>query len=117
MHEGRGTGNVKRLLARSDAALLEYLRGLLVARGIGAFVRNATNAGAAAGELTPLVAPPELWIGDDADYAAAQRVVERVLADLQRISGGPWRCPACGENIEAQFDACWRCGAPRPGGP
>ena len=22
-----------------------------------------------------------------------------------------WKCPKCGEEIEAQFDACWNCGA------
>lgn len=30
-------------------------------------------------------------------------------------SGGPWRCPECGEEIDAQFTDCWKCGTSRPG--
>ena len=26
----------------------------------------------------------------------------------------PWRCPGCGELVEGQFQACWKCGAPKP---
>ena len=26
-----------------------------------------------------------------------------------------WICPNCGERIEEQFDACWKCGAGREG--
>ena len=22
----------------------------------------------------------------------------------------PWRCPSCDEIVEAQFQACWKCG-------
>ena len=25
-----------------------------------------------------------------------------------------WRCPSCGEGLEGQFTACWKCGARRP---
>jgi hypothetical protein len=25
------------------------------------------------------------------------------------MNSGPWKCPTCGEEIEAQFDACWNC--------
>ena len=25
-----------------------------------------------------------------------------------------WTCPKCGEKLEEQFGACWRCAAPRP---
>jgi hypothetical protein len=28
-----------------------------------------------------------------------------------------WTCPGCGEEIEAQFTACWNCGAERPAPP
>ncbi len=28
---------------------------------------------------------------------------------------GQWTCPKCGEQIEKQFDSCWRCSTPRPG--
>ncbi|MHC4331384.1 MAG: DUF7577 domain-containing protein, partial [Planctomycetota bacterium] len=25
----------------------------------------------------------------------------------------PWTCPNCGEEVEAQFTNCWKCGANR----
>jgi len=27
--------------------------------------------------------------------------------------GAPWKCPKCGEMLESQFGACWKCGALR----
>lgn len=103
------------LLATTDTAMLEYLRAALAERGIAAFVRNPVNAGAAAGELPPAVAPPELWLVDDDDRAAAERLVSGVRAELQTPRGGPWRCPRCGERLEPQFAVCWACGTERPG--
>jgi predicted RNA-binding Zn-ribbon protein involved in translation (DUF1610 family) len=29
-------------------------------------------------------------------------------------SAASWACPGCGEQIEGQFDACWKCGGARP---
>src|SRR5215831_18019067 len=26
----------------------------------------------------------------------------------------PWQCPSCGEVVEAQFQACWKCGTAKP---
>lgn len=26
---------------------------------------------------------------------------------------GPWQCPKCGEQIDSQFDSCWRCSTQR----
>ncbi len=26
------------------------------------------------------------------------------------MSAETWNCPKCGEEVEAQFDACWKCG-------
>ena len=27
--------------------------------------------------------------------------------------GKPWKCPRCGEELESQFDTCWKCGTVR----
>ena len=27
-----------------------------------------------------------------------------------------WKCPSCGEQLEEQFDTCWKCGTNRDGG-
>ncbi len=105
--------NMKRLLASSDTVFLEYLRRLLVARDIGAFVRNPTNSGLAAGELSPAVAPPELWVTPE-DYGAAERILRETERAFATRAGSPWHCPRCGEALEPQFEVCWRCGAERP---
>lgn len=105
--------NMKRLLASSDTVFLEYLRRRLDARGIGAFVRNATNSGLAAGELSPAVAPPELWVVPE-DFDAAQRILRNIRTEFETRAGPPWHCPRCGEVLEPQFEVCWRCGTERP---
>ena len=28
-----------------------------------------------------------------------------------------WTCPKCGEQVEDQFDACWKCSTPKTGVP
>lgn len=104
---------MKRLLVSSDTVFLEYLRRLCAARGIGAFVRNATNAGLAAGEMAPVVVPPELWVTSE-DFEAARRILRDTEKAFAARSGPSWRCPRCGETLEPQFEVCWRCGTERP---
>jgi hypothetical protein len=104
---------MKTLLASRDTVFLEYLRRLLEARGIGAFVRNPTNSGLAAGELSPAVAQPELWVVEG-DFAAAERVLRATREAFAAREGSRWRCPRCGETLEPQFEVCWRCGTERP---
>jgi len=44
------------------------------------------------------------------DEAAARET----LADLNKESSAPnWTCPACGEQVEGNFDTCWNCGRDR----
>lgn len=46
----------------------------------------------------------------DADLAKAREI----LAETgEAPPGPPWICPACGEDSEAGFDACWNCGRSR----
>lgn len=104
---------MKRIYTTTDTALLEYVRSVLEDRGIGVFVRNPTNSGLAAGELTPAVAQPELWVLAEEDHAAAERLVSSTLESLRPVSTDPWVCPRCGEHLEAQFEVCWSCGQPR----
>jgi hypothetical protein len=48
--------------------------------------------------------------GDDAEWQPLSTVSE-FAADFRR--GQPWVCAKCGEKIEPQFDACWRCSTSR----
>ena len=64
---------------------------------------------AAAGELPVDVC--SVWITDDAQFARADELLRAFLTGslARRFSGEAWTC-ACGEKLEGQFTACWRCG-------
>lgn len=51
------------------------------------------------------------------DYDAARQIMDEQALDAAHPTpaAGHWTCPQCGEQIEAQFDLCWNCGAERPG--
>jgi Putative prokaryotic signal transducing protein len=84
---------------------VHHFRNVLEAHGIMAVVRNELLS-SAMGELPPAECQTELWV----PLADA----ERALAALNAVpEGKPWRCAACGEEIEPQFTQCWRCGAYR----
>lgn len=78
-----------------------------------------------------------LWRGAPGEMGASIRVrdedvdrAESLLEEFERVQREesrrafaeadaqqtPWQCPNCGETLEAQFGACWRCGTVRPGG-
>jgi hypothetical protein len=46
----------------------------------------------------------------DADLDKARDILAESGADP---AGPAWTCPACGEESEAGFDACWNCGRSR----
>jgi hypothetical protein len=48
---------------------------------------------------------------DRAREIAARFVAGEPLVDPKTYKS--WRCTACNELIEGQFDSCWKCGAQR----
>jgi hypothetical protein len=88
-----------------------HLKNLLEAEGIRCQIRNELLS-RLAGEIPFTECAPELWLLDARDLEPARRI----LADFGRapVPRAPWRCPDCGEALEGQFSACWRCGAARP---
>ena len=89
------------------------MESVLEAAGIACLVRNR-YLGGAIGELPINEAWPEIWVVDDRDQAAAERLIEAARAPAVEGGGDGWRCPGCGEAQEAQFSQCWRCGAEAP---
>jgi len=90
------------------------LAGLLKERleqeGIACMLRNE-ELFAAMGEIPFLELRPELWVLDDEVLPRARLLVEGWLAaDKDAV---PWICPQCGERLEGQFGACWKCGRER----
>jgi len=53
----------------------------------------------------------ELWIVNDEDLPRAAALVAEFLAGRRQATEkrAPWKCPACGQIIGAQFTECWNC--------
>lgn len=99
---------MKRIYSSHDGLFVEYLQRMLEDEGITTMQRNQYLSGGV-GELPPNECWPELWIANDTDFSQAQALVEASVKNLDDTRKD-WTCPACGEQIEGQFDACWNCG-------
>lgn len=100
---------MRRLAPAPNLAIATLWADVLCGAGIAVTVQRAF-ASSIAGEIPPDQALPELWLVDEAQQAAA----ERLLHELQHPVERRWACPGCGEIIEGPFDQCWRCGAAAP---
>lgn len=101
----------KLLTRRSTLIEAHHCANLLETAGIRTQVRNCFLAGAL-GEIPQVDAWPQVWIPASQDAEAALARIEEATRDLSRHSP-PWLCEGCGESIEPQFAACWRCGGAR----
>lgn len=87
------------------------LKERLEQEGIACLLRNV-DLFSALGEIPFLECLPELWVIDDEMYPRARMLLKGWM-DLDEATRQEWICPACGENLEGQFDACWKCGRQR----
>ena len=100
---------MKIVFSSPDLADIAHLKDLLESAGIACFINNEISAGLMGG-IPRNESTPELWIEDDSRLEEALQIKR----DSQTpIEGKPWTCPQCGEQIEAQFTSCWKCGAAR----
>jgi membrane protease YdiL (CAAX protease family) len=96
---------MKRIFVSNNSAEVGFLKTVLEDAGIVCLVRNETQAFTTA-------FPPELWIVKDEDFVAADKLCRKWRTQpLQEQNR--WRCQQCGEEIEDQFYACWKCEKPR----
>ena len=101
-----------RVYSAQNTLMVDHLRHVLDAEGIGCVVRNRFLS-SALGRLPPAECWTELWILDDDQLARAQRIVERAFEQNETASPSTWECPQCGERLEPQFEACWKCSTRR----
>ncbi|KVC78852.1 hypothetical protein WJ47_17495 [Burkholderia ubonensis] len=94
-----------------DLATAQHWANVLEAAGVGCELHNRYAPGALGG-LPADACAPEVWLDDERDEALARRLLDAASRG-PAASATPWRCPQCGESLEAQFTACWRCGAVR----
>jgi len=102
---------MKRIRSLQDPLLARHLQNVLESNGIPCYLRNESLR-IAQGEVPMPECWLELWIDDDADVALAEKLVSDDALVTDDSSPG-WRCGGCSEEIDAQFDACWKCGADR----
>ena len=94
-----------------NLAELAIVRDHLAARGIATEVRNQFTS-AALGEIPWTSTWPELWVVDERDAPLATRLItEASRADATEPA---WRCPTCGEEVDAVLARCWSCESVRP---
>ena len=103
---------MKRVFSSHDPMLAGYLRAVLEEHGIGCIVKNEYLLGGA-GELPPSECWPEVWVVEDRDEARARALVEEARP-AEPAGEEAWTCPACGERIDPEFGACWRCAGESP---
>lgn len=93
---------------RTDAALLD---NLLQVEGLDTIVALDKRFARLGRESA------SVFVLDPAHVQRARDIVERYqrrepLKDPKSYRS--WRCRACNELVEGQFEACWKCGASRP---
>jgi len=55
-----------------------------------------------------------LWIADDARLDEAAGLIQRVIEEPATHEDASWRCPTCGEEVDAPIEMCWNCGEAHP---
>ncbi|MGF1643575.1 MAG: DUF2007 domain-containing protein [Thiotrichales bacterium] len=101
---------MRRVYTAPTPLMTGFIQGILEHAGIDYVLKNQFLSGAA-GDLPINETWPELWVRD-ADEARALELIQEILAPLP-TAAREWLCPECGEQLEMQFCACWRCGRTR----
>ncbi|MFH1725359.1 MAG: DUF2007 domain-containing protein [Elusimicrobiota bacterium] len=86
------------------------IQAMLQEAGIPGEVRGAVLHGLF-GVGSGIDACPAVWIRNDEDLERAEALIqEHLRSDPEQSCVKAWTCPSCGEVIERQFKACWKCG-------
>jgi predicted RNA-binding Zn-ribbon protein involved in translation (DUF1610 family) len=93
----------------ADRAEAGLLKELLEREGVACLIRNE-QLFAALGEIPFLECSPELWVVDDEVWPRAKSLLDNWFKRENKVA---WSCPDCGEELEGQFGACWKCGKER----
>ena len=105
---------MQRIYATNDFSELRYLQSLLEAKEIEYITKNEhlMGLGAAAGEVPPMYCPMEVWVLDPKQVPLAEKLAQRANAKPSLVFDS-WQCNKCGERLEGQFTACWKCSTSR----
>ena len=105
---------MKEIYSSPDLTLIYHLKNVLETQGIESMVQGQDRVGALGG-IAPVDAWPELWLTDDSRLDEARQMIEEALEtdEAEGAEQPAWKCSECGEELEAQFTECWKCGAAR----
>jgi len=99
---------MKKIYDARDRLDAQMCADYLEDRGVRTHVQGGFLQGAV-GEV-----PPDyrmsVHVVHDRDEGLAHELLAEYLQPVPEDARA-WRCPRCGETIEAQFDICWNCGA------
>lgn len=103
---------MKRVYSHPDMSVVHLVKNELENLGIEAVIRNDLSAGLL-GAYVGSDNWNELWIVDDEQLPQAVRAIQVAIGPTASSEEATWTCQQCGEEIEAQFAACWNCGQER----
>ena len=98
--------NLRKVHTAESILEIAHMRNLLEQAGIACHVRNE-RLGGVVGEIPFLECWPELWVLRNGDALQARGMIDTARAGV--APSPDWICRVCGERVEGQFDACWRC--------
>ena len=101
---------MKPLLSSLNLLEIYHLKNMLESEGIRCWVKNEFLA-RLAGEIPFTECALELHLLREEDRSPAEAVL-RAWRQGPPVRA-PWTCASCGEHLEGQFNACWKCGAAR----
>lgn len=104
---------MRKVYDAADPTEAHLMKGLLEAEGIECWV-SGDLLFSARGEI-PVTEDtcPGVWIRRPDQLLRARAIIEAIHRPAG-TGARAWRCPDCGETLEAQFTDCWRCGYARP---
>ena len=103
---------MRKLFVSPNLVEVESLKDILDQAGIQSWIKNQRGS-SLAGEVPFAEVFPELWVVNDADYAAAHQFLEN-WRTAKPYESTDWICFRCGESHEKDFTSCWKCGSDRP---
>ena len=102
---------MKTIFSSHNLVDTHHLKNLLESAGIRCHIRNEELV-RLAGEVPFPECALQVVVEREADHATAESIVGEFLRP-RHSDARCWRCGDCGETIEGQFTACWKCGSDR----
>ena len=103
---------MKQVFVAQHPTEAHLVKGLLEADGIGAQVMGESLFGVRGEAPATPDTLPTVWVMDEGDAPRALAILA-AYGHREAAPQASWTCSNCGERVEPQFTACWRCGTNR----